>query len=114
MPITSAYAMQSTNLRLHVRTHQQMLDQADKSGTQRMRKPEAVYSCEFCPMTFSRIRHFNAHRATHTGERATLPCTICQQEFSDINELKDHKKSEHPGTVIVLIKVVSCPRLKKI
>ncbi len=91
-----------------------MLDQDDKSGTQRIRKPEAVYSCEFCPMTFSRIRHFNAHRATHTGERATLPCNICQQEFTDINELKDHKKSQHPGTVMVLNKVLSCPHLNMI
>lgn len=92
------YLIQSTNLRLHVRTHQ-LLDQGDKSTTQRVRKPEAVYSCDFCPMTFSRIRHFNAHRATHTGERTTLPCTICLQEFFDINELKEHKRSEHPGTV---------------
>lgn len=83
-----------------MRTHQQLLDEGGKSGNQRIRKPEAVFSCEFCPMTFSRIRHFNAHRATHTGEQTTLPCTICQQQFIDINELKQHKRKEHPGTVL--------------
>lgn len=83
-----------------MRIHQQLLKDGGKPSNQRLRKPETVFCCEFCPMTFSRVRHFNAHRATHTGERATLPCTICQQEFSDINELKQHKRIDHPGTVL--------------
>lgn len=82
-----------------MRIHQQLLDEGSKSVTQRIRKPEAVFCCEYCPMTFSRIRHFNAHRATHTGEQTVLPCSICQQQFSDINGLKQHKKENHPGTV---------------
>lgn len=90
--------IQSTNLRLHMRTHQQLLDKGQNFNS-RVRKPEAVFPCDFCPMTFHRIRHFNAHRATHTGEPTTLPCTICQQQFPNIKELKDHKKTQHPGTV---------------
>jgi hypothetical protein len=84
-----------------MRTHQHLLDQGPNfGGEQRVRKPEAIFGCEFCPMTFHRIRHFNAHRATHTGEQTTLPCTICQQQFPNINELKQHKRTEHPGTVV--------------
>ena len=93
----SIWKFQNTNLRLHLRIHQQLVEMG-KSDV-RVRKPEQVYRCDFCPMTFSRERHFYVHRCTHTGEKPALPCSDCQQKFPNINELKQHKLAEHPGTV---------------
>lgn len=89
-----------------MKTHQrpgaeQGTGSANASTSTRPRKPEAVYRCDFCPMTFSRVRHFNVHRARHTGETVTLPCQLCNEQFTTIQELKQHKLEKHPGTVAV-------------
>ena len=49
-----------TNLRLHLRIHQQLVDSG--KTIVHVRKPEMIYRCDFCPMTFSRERHFYFHR----------------------------------------------------
>lgn len=91
------YLLKATNLRLHLRIHQQLTD-IGKTGA-RVRKPETIHICEFCPMTFSRERHFYVHRCTHTGEKPTLPCAHCSEKFDNIEDLKKHKLHQHPGTV---------------
>lgn len=88
---------QMTNLRLHLRIHQQLVDTGKVSV--HVRKPEMIYRCDFCPMTFSRERHFYFHRCTHTGEKPSLPCSHCDSNWANIDELKQHKLQQHPGTV---------------
>jgi len=87
-----------------MKVHQQLQadrnkEESGQSTGSRPRKPEAVYRCEFCPMTFSRVRHFNVHRANHTGQPVSIPCQLCEAQFETIHQLKQHKQEQHPGTV---------------
>lgn len=82
---------------MHLRIHQELVDEGKSND--RIRKPELVYQCDFCPVTFSRVRHFYVHRCKHTGEKPSLSCSHCDLKFSSIEELKKHKLDDHPGMI---------------
>ena len=51
-----------------------------------------IFSCDFCPKTFSNKKSLQNHRGIHKG-RTT--CSVCQNIFSSVSNLNTHMRSAH-------------------
>ena len=56
-----------------------------------------AHKCKHCHKSFTTQRYLQIHTREHTGEKP-YKCKVCEEQFAQIGQLMQHKKSEHKKT----------------
>ena len=83
------------------------LSESNKIDLDRIEDVRSDFRCDECGKCLSSKRNLERHYWTHTGDRP-FQCTVCKQEFTRKEILKEHIRRRHTGE-----KPYSCTDCKK-